>query len=266
MIVFPNCKINIGLRITGKRADGYHSLETIFYPVPLYDVLEAVPAGVHSFTQTGLSIPGDKNICQKALEIFTSRFALPPLAIHLHKTIPAGAGLGGGSSDGAFMLKLLSEFSEQKPPEVSLGKMALDLGSDCPFFLENKPVFASGRGEEMLPVEIDLKGYYLVLVNPGIHMSTAASFAGLQSLSEKGSLQPLQKLPVSAWKEVALNDFEEPAFKKFPELKEIKDFLYAAGAEYASMTGTGSTLYGLFRFDYHPKEFPSSWFIRTLEL
>ncbi len=265
MVVFPNCKINIGLRVTGKRPDGFHDLETIFYPVPLFDVLEAVPSNQDSFSQSGIIIPGDDNICVQARDLFRKNYDTPPLSIHLHKTIPAGAGLGGGSSDGAFMLKLLSSFAASRPTDEILKKMALQLGSDCPFFLENKPAYATGRGENLNAINLDLAGYYLVIVNPGIHISTREAFTGLETYSESGSLSQTTTTKVADWKEVIINDFEKTVFRRYPELMEIKRTLYDAGADYASMTGTGSTIFGLFRFEHRPT-FPEPWFVKTLKL
>jgi len=253
LIVFPNCKINIGLNILGKGADGYHNLETIFYPLPFYDVLEVIQ---HTNTGrpcelffSGIKIEGkpEDNLCTKAYYLLKKDHPqLPPVKIYLHKTIPAGAGLGGGSADGAFMLELLNDkFQLHLSSEKLLGH-ALELGSDCPFFIINKPCYATGRGEALQPVDVDLKGYSLVLVNPGIHISTAQAFAAIRPQQPVSNSRKLMQQPVDTWRDTLINDFEAGIFALHPLLAEIKASLYRAGAVYASMTGTGSTIYGLF--------------------
>jgi 4-diphosphocytidyl-2-C-methyl-D-erythritol kinase len=283
MVSFPNCKINLGLRILGRRPDGYHDLETVFFPIPLKDVLEIVrsdrsateqhapdqPATEHAasdqpatrqpaFTATGLPIPGDKssNLCIRAWQLLKKDFPdLPPVHIHLHKLIPMGAGLGGGSADGAFLLQLLNEEFQLKLDAQRLSAYALQLGSDCPFFLVNQPCLATGRGEKMEPLELELPGYALALVYPGMALSTARAFAEFakkesstdSEIPTTRSLREIIDQPVENWRGNLINDFEAPACKKHPELQAIKDRLYDAGAIYASMTGSGSAFYGLFR-------------------
>lgn len=249
MISFPNCKINIGLNIVRKRDDGYHDLETIFYPVDLKDAVEVIRSEEISFHTTGLAVSGsaEDNLCVKAYSILKKDFpGLPPVSIHLHKAIAMGAGLGGGSADGAFMLSMLDKKFQLDLAEEQLIKYALQLGSDCPFFIINKPSFATGRGEKLTPVQLDLSTYTMVLVNPGIHVSTKEAFAKLKPSIPAISLQQLIEQPLNNWKGKVINDFEEPVFKLYPAIEKIKNDLYAAGAVFASMTGTGSTVFGIF--------------------
>ena len=262
MIVFPNCKINLGLRVVRKRPDGYHDLDTIFYPLPLKDALEIVPAGHNTslkkevqdhngcqFVTTGLDIPGSPqdNLCLKAWNIIKKDFPrLPPIQMHLHKAIPIGAGLGGGSSDGAFALSLLNQEFDLRLSAEKLADHALQLGSDCPFFMLNKPCEATGRGEFMKPISLDLTGYFVVLVTPGIHISTGWAFSQLHPTQKEKSLEEIIGLPIEKWKEELTNDFEQPIFETHPQLAAIKQELYTMGAAYACMTGTGSVIAGIF--------------------
>lgn len=269
MIVFPNCKINLGLQILNKREDGYHNLATIFYPIGWKDIVEVVRRDdgrqttndsnepnsrltTHdiSFTSSGLAVAGDpqKNLCIKAYNLLKKDFpSLPPVHMHLHKTIPMGAGLGGGSADGAFTLKLLNEKFQLGLSTQQLIDYALQLGSDCPFFILNKPVYATGRGEIMKPVNLDLSAYQFVIVNPGIHVNTGWAFAQLQlNDAIRPDLRTIVQQPISTWKAQLINDFEAPVCKAHPEIAAVKQQLYDAGALYASMTGSGSTVFGVF--------------------
>lgn len=254
MIVYPNCKINLGLHILRKRADGYHDLETVFYPVQLTDILELIPASNSTdqpvnYSQSGRLIDGapSDNLCVKAWQLLKKDFVdLPPVSLHLHKVIPTGAGLGGGSADAAFTLRLLNDYFKLDIPAPRLQEYALQLGSDCPFFLFNKPCFATGRGEILEPIQTDLSGYTLVIINPGIHVSTAKAFAGVRPSQPEKSIKEIMAQPVSSWADELINDFEKPVFAAYPELAYIKDELYRSGAVYASMSGSGSTVYGLF--------------------
>ena len=263
MVLFPNCKINIGLNVIRKRADGYHDLETVFYPVALKDAIEVIRSSEFNFQLSGLPVIGtaDNNLCVKAYNHLKQDFpALPPVSIHLHKTIPMGAGLGGGSADGAFMLKLLNKKFQLNLSEKKLISYALELGSDCPFFIINKPCFATGRGENLSPVQLDLSGYKLVLVNPGIHVSTKEAFSKLSPAIPAKSIGKIIQQPIESWKDELKNDFEETVFQLYPAIQNIKEELYAKGAIYASMTGSGSTVYGIFktesRFDF---SFPAGY-------
>lgn len=256
MVSFPNCKINIGLNITEKRADGYHNLETVFYPIPFYDVLEIItdiaPQENKKYTFSGSGIVIDSNdennICTKAYRLINNQIQhLPAIKVHLHKNIPAGAGLGGGSADGAFMLNMLNEKFALNLTEQQLIDLSLQLGSDCPFFIKNKPCYAESRGEIMSDVTLDLSGLYMMLVNPGIHVSTAEAFSFIKPTQPSVNLQQLITLPVQEWKENIFNDFEVPVINRYPEIGAIKNKLYSSGALYASMTGSGSTVYGIFK-------------------
>jgi 4-diphosphocytidyl-2-C-methyl-D-erythritol kinase len=254
MIVFPNCKINLGLHLVAKRADGYHDLETVFYPVPLKDALEIIPLstdkkGTIEFTQTGLLIEGDSrnNICVKAYHLLQQHYpALPGLKIHLQKQIPMGAGLGGGSADAAFLLKSVNDKFNLGISSEQLSGMALELGSDCPFFLYNKPCLAYGRGEKLETLDFTLSGYKLLLINPGIPISTAQAFKGVIPQQNSVSLKKVITSPLSCWKNNLKNQFEETIFPQFTELKKIKEELYQLGA----MSGSGSTLFGIFENNF----------------
>lgn len=259
MIIFPNAKINLGLDIVGKRADGYHNIETVFYPVPIRDALEIVGAGSDSFRQTGipLDIPPEKNIVLKALRALREHADVPPLEIHLLKKIPFGAGLGGGSSDAASMLKLARDFCNLDMGDTMLERMASAIGADCPFFIRNTPMFATGIGDRFEPVKLSLKGYWLCLVKPGISVSTAEAYARTTPCQPEMPLKDIIHLPPENWKDTMKNDFEPSVFARFPEIGEIKQALYKAGAAYAAMSGSGSSVFGLFREAPRlPEKFP----------
>ena len=249
MVSFPNCKINLGLKILRKREDGYHDLETIFYPLPVRDVLETVRADELQFYPTGLAIPGDpaQNLAVKAFHLLKKDFPqLPFVAVHLHKHIPIGGGLGGGSSDGAFMLQLLdNQFRLGLTPD-RLMAYAVQLGSDCPFFLLNKPSLATGRGERLELLALDLSAYSLLIVHPGVHISTARAFSLCTPSAAGPSLKDCIARPITDWVDVLVNDFEEPVFREYPSLGPIKRQLYDRSAIYASLTGSGSSLFGIF--------------------
>ena len=276
MLAFPNCKINLGLNITGKRADGYHNIETIFYPVQLNDVLEIIesPAGVDvNFSASGNPVDGDEkdNLCIKAFYLLKKDFPqLPSIKIHLHKTIPMGAGLGGGSSDAAFALVMLNKKFSLKLSAEQLLSYALALGSDCPFFIINQPCVATGRGEIMEPVNISLTGYHLVLVNPGIHINTGWAFGKLNNMVNghlaTTSLQTDILQPINCWKDNLVNDFEKPVFEKYPAIKMIKTTLYNNGALFAGMSGSGSTVFGIYDKKICITDLPVNYYIRTVLL
>lgn len=249
MIVFPNCKINLGLHVTNKRPDGFHDLETVFYPLPVHDALEAITHQELQFAGTGIAVPGNvtDNLCLKAFHLLQQDFPqVQPLSIHLHKHIPIGAGLGGGSSDAAYMLQLINQKFQLGLTEAALVDYAAQLGSDCPFFIVNKPCFATGRGEIMTPLTLDLSGYSFVLVHPGIHVNTGWAFQQLTPKKPANALKDIIQSPVVEWKNKLINDFEGPVFAAHPALANIKEQLYAAGAVYATMSGSGSALLGIF--------------------
>jgi 4-diphosphocytidyl-2-C-methyl-D-erythritol kinase len=266
MRAFPNCKINLGLHVLRKRADGYHDLSTVFYPLPLTDVLELVPATQPAFTAYGLSIPGGgANLCEKAWQLLKADFpTLPPVHIHLFKNIPIGAGLGGGSADGAFTLQLLNRLFGLGLDTPRLMAYAARLGSDCPFFILNTPSLGGGRGEQLEPLALDLGAYSFVLVDPGIHISTAEAFAGCTPKEDVRPLAAILRQPVAAWRDSLTNDFEPVLLRRHPKLAGIKEALYTQGALYASLTGSGSTFYGIFEKDRVPATLPLSWNYRIL--
>lgn len=255
MITFPNAKINLGLNITEKRPDGYHNLETIFYPIPLEDALEACPRkegpGSYSLSQSGLSIEGDaeNNLVVKAYKLLDETYHLPPVDIYLHKHIPSGAGLGGGSADAAFMLKLLNRMYRLNLTDDQLEAYAARLGADCAFFVRNQPTYAEGIGNIFSPVELSLTGWQLLLVKPNIFVSTRDAFARIRPRHPERNLRELINQPVESWKDSMINDFEESVFPQFPAIGDIKTELYHLGAVYASMSGSGSSVYGLFAPD-----------------
>lgn len=249
MVGFPNAKINLGLNVVSKRDDGFHNLETIFYPVPWCDILEIIPSTDDAaFSATGLLISGNPNtnLCLRAYALLKRRYNISGVKIHLHKIIPMGAGLGGGSSDAAFVLKMVNDLFELKLNTATLAEIALSLGSDCPFFVYNTPVFASGRGEEIVHSDLNLNGYHLVILKPNIHVATSEAFKEIKPSRPEKSLKDLIRNPVSQWKDLIFNDFENVIFKSFPEIKQLKEKLYQSGAVYASMSGSGSAVYGIF--------------------
>lgn len=251
MLLFPNCKINLGLHILSKRQDGFHNLETVFYPIALKDALEIIPSQASSveFTSSGLTVDGTEadNICIKAYHLLKRDFPqLPFIKLHLHKAIPMGAGLGGGSADGAFTLQLLNTKFNLALSVQQLIDYALQLGSDCPFFIINKPCYATGRGELLEGIDITLTGYKIVIVNPGIHVNTGWAFSQITPAEPHKKLKKIIAQPIATWKAELINDFENPVFEKYPAIKNIKEELYNKGAVYAAMSGSGSTVYGIF--------------------
>lgn len=233
MVAFPPCKINLGLNVVRKRTDGYHDIETCFYPIPWTDILEIIPSDKFEFKMTGNPIPGDDNLCVKAYKLLNT----PPASIHLHKIIPTGAGLGGGSSDGAWTLRLLNDVFDLSLTKDELRRYAAQLGSDCPFFIDDVPMIGKGRGEILTPAKINLKGKFIVIVKPDVHVSTAEAYAGIIPAERNLDWSDLNSLR---------NDFEETIFRKHPVIKQAKQALHDAGASYASMSGSGSAVYGLF--------------------
>jgi 4-diphosphocytidyl-2-C-methyl-D-erythritol kinase len=255
MILFPCCKINLGLHVINKREDGFHNLETIFYPVQWCDMLEIVRdnesvKGQVKFTSDGLIIEGniENNLVVKAYNLLHQKYDLVAVKVFLYKKIPMGAGLGGGSSNAAFALILLNELFSLRLTTFELEKYATQLGSDCAYFIKRGAQFAKGRGEILEPISLNLKNYFLCLIKPDIHVSTIQAFSSVKKRGESSaSLKDLIQLPMNEWKNVIQNDFEESVFKNYPELADIKNKLYDMGAEYAAMSGSGSTLLGLFK-------------------
>ena len=248
MLSFPNCKINLGLHIIRKREDGYHDLETVFFPIPFTDILEILPSDKTGFVITGLNVDADDNLCIKAYNLLKKNFpGLPAIKMHLHKAIPLGAGLGGGSADAAFTLQLLNEKFKLNLRTEQLLDYALQLGSDGPFFIINKPCFATGRGELLEAINVDLTNYKLFIVNPGIHIDTRWAFTKITPQKPAVSVKEIAWQPIGTWKDKLKNDFEFPVFAEYPGIEKIKTVLYEQGALYASMSGSGSTVYGLFK-------------------
>jgi len=249
MLLKTGCKINLGLSILGKRADGYHNLETVIYPVPYFDIVEVVRSSDFKFTVSGITIDAavEDNLCVKAYRLIQERYSLPTVKIHLHKTIPFGAGLGGGSSDAVAVLKLVASVCELNISDNEFVSMAKMLGSDCPFFVKNQPVLAKGTGTDLHPIDLNLKGYFLVLLKPNIHISTAQAYGSIEHYSQEGVVLNVVQQPITSWKNELINDFERSVFKHHPHLLNIKSKLYNEGALYAAMTGSGSVLFGIFK-------------------
>lgn len=253
MICFPNAKINIGLNITEKRKDGYHNLETMFYPIPLEDSLEII-VKENNITPYKLFVNGTEdqsiindNIVTKAYQSIKKDYDIPPIEVYLTKQIPHGAGLGGGSADAAFMLKLMNEKFCLGIRDEDLEIRAGEIGADCPFFIRNKPTLAFERGDKFKEIDISLAGYKIILIKPNIHISTKEAFDGIcPSKLKAGEIERYLKEDIKEWKKYITNDFEKTVFAIYPELEQIKNKLYDMGAIYASMSGTGSTIYGLF--------------------
>ena len=252
MIQFPNAKINLGLHILRKRADGFHGLETIFYPIALFDTLEFIESNEMKFEMSGIQIPGnmEENIVLKAYHLLKKDYPhLPNIHIHLLKNIPTGAGLGGGSADASFMLMALNKHFQLEITKQKMIEYAAQLGSDCPFFIHNQPCKATSRGEVLEIIQLNLVAYQFVLVNPKIHVNTGWAFAQLTPHQPQKSVFEIIQQPIQTWKEELINDFEKPIFEAHPILQYIKNTMYQQGAIYASMSGSGSTMFGIFNKD-----------------
>lgn len=273
MVSLPNCKINLGLNITEKRKDGFHNIETCFLPVGLKDALEIIPAenDKFQFTNLGTQIIGDitKNLCVHAYQILKDAFPdkIKPVHILLNKQIPMGAGLGGGSSDGAYTLMMLNEYFNLELSEEQLIEFSLMLGSDCPFFIINSPRIGLGRGEQLEKISINFKGYKLLLVNPGIHIATRWAFEQIKPIAPVKNIKEIIHQPINTWKKELINDFEVPVSRAHPEIAAIKRELYSKGAAYASMTGSGSTVFGIFgQLEASMFNFPKNYLVRVTEV
>ena len=248
MIVYPNAKINLGLNVLSRRNDGYHNIETVFYPIPLQDALEVTDAEVTSLRIVGqhLDCPVEENLVMKALRLIESEFQLPPIDIYLYKHIPSGAGLGGGSSDAAAMMRLLNDRFHLGLSTVDMQQRLASLGADCPFFILNQPALATGVGDVLTPVNMELIGWNLVLVKPDIQVSTRDAYATVTPHQPQMPLAQVVQRPIEEWQQLMVNDFEASVFPKYPEIAAIKDKLLDMGATYAAMSGSGSAVYGLF--------------------
>ena len=256
MILFPPAKINLGLQILSMRNDGFHEIETCMVPIPFYDILELTLSADFSFEQTGIEIPGARgeNLCEKAFYLMKSHYGIGNVRIHLRKQIPIGAGLGGGSSDAAHVLLALNELFSLKLDIEILCLLAAELGSDCPFFIIDRPQLAKGRGELLSEIEIDLKGYYVKLVNIGIHVSTKEAYSNVHFSAAQPTIKEILTTSIESWRDNLMNDFEVSILKAYPELEKIKNQIYDEGALYAAMSGSGSTMFGIY------KEEPSKTF------
>ena len=259
MLVFPHAKINLGLVVGQKRPDGYHNINTCFFPIPVFDALEITPHEKLKFLTSGLEIPGDprKNLCLKAYQILKDEFDIPPVRIHLYKKIPFGAGLGGGSADGAYALKALSELFDLNLDSNALEKYALELGSDCPYFIAGGKQIGAGRGEVLTSIDIDLKGKWILLVNPKIHISTGEAYQICEKSSEEIDLLKILGSDQESWVSDLGNSFQMPLEDKHPDLKQLRESLYELGAFYASMSGSGSSYFGIFKDE--PKLLPKDY-------
>jgi 4-diphosphocytidyl-2-C-methyl-D-erythritol kinase len=267
MLTFPNAKINIGLNIVERRTDGYHNIETVFYPIALCDALEVLAGEKktdYSFISMGIPVDSsvDNNLITKAFYLLKKDFEMPPIEVFFRKIIPFGAGLGGGSADAAFMLKTLNQLFNLQLSLLELQQYAVRLGADCSFFIENKAVFATGIGNSFSDINLSLKGYYIVLIKPTINVSTVQAYAGVSPQKPSVSLfDAVQNMPITDWKNVVKNDFEKNVFGVYPVIEKIKNDLYAHGALYASMSGSGSSVYGIFDKEVNVKEFFPDCFV-----
>ena len=247
MIVYPNAKINLGLNVLSKREDGYHDISSVFYPVKeCVDILEIIKSERFEFTRSGIEISDGENLCEKAWKLLDTDFGIGNVKIHLHKQIPIGAGLGGGSADASFTLKYLTELFDLNLNNKELEKYALRLGADCPFFIDNTPKLVEGIGEKMTSIDLDLSNYEIRLVNPDIHISTKEAYSGIVPKTPVLSVDKIIELPIIEWKGKLKNDFEESIFEKHQQLEGIKDELYKQGSIYSSMSGSGSIVFGIF--------------------
>ena len=248
MLSFPNAKINLGLNITEKRSDGYHNLETVFYPVNIYDSVEITDAEFTFCKIHGIDVPGDANdnLCVKAYNLIKQDFDIPAQQINLLKNIPVGAGLGGGSADCAFLIKLLNDKFSLRLSVEQMEDYARQLGADCAFFIENKPVYAFNKGDEFEKCEVDLSAWFKVLVKPSVHVSTADAYTLVKPQKPLQSLKEIIHLSPATWKNKVINDFEPSVFAKYPQIHQIKTSLYDAGAAFALMSGSGSSVFAIF--------------------
>ncbi len=251
--------------MVSRRSDGYHNLETIFYPVPLADALEMVPSEKLQLTISGISIEGKNtdNLVLKAYRMLQADFNLPPVHFYLHKVIPTGAGLGGGSSDAAFALQLMNEYFQLNLSSGKLMKYAANLGADCAFFIQNKTAFATGIGDELNAIDLDLTKYHIIIAKPSFSVNTSEAYSGIIPHKPTFSLMEIESIPIENWKDFVVNDFEKSVFQKFPEIEKIKESMYQMGAVYASMSGSGSAVFGIFRHSptYTDKFLPRGIFI-----
>ena len=248
MIIYPHAKINIGLHVLERRSDGFHNIETVFYPIEMCDILEIKPADKPQLFLYGQEVEGDPqdNLCMKAYRVLQAIFDLPPVQLHLYKQIPVGAGMGGGSSDAAYTLRLINDYFSLGINDFKLEEYAARLGSDCPAMLYKHPTLGTEKGDRLSRVDIDLSPFYIFVCKPSISISTAQAYAKISPQKPKRPLRELCALPIKEWKACMVNDFESALFPEYPVLKEYKEKLYDLGARYASLSGSGSTVYAIF--------------------
>ena len=259
MIFYPNAKINLGLNVLRKRNDGFHEIESVFYPIPWFDILEIVPdsgKGKITFSTSGIEVPSDgkPNLCERVYHRFADEFDIRSVKLHLHKTVPIGAGLGGGSADAAFCAVMLNELFDLGLRAQRLEQIVAEVGSDCPFFIKNQPAYVTGRGEILEPTSVNLSGLWIYLVNPQLHIGTKEAYDGVVPAKPTYHLEEALELDFSHWQGAVKNDFEKSVFKIHPEIAQIKNKLMKSGAKFASMTGSGSTVFAL--FESEPKQLP----------
>lgn len=248
MILYPPAKINLGLNILRKRDDGYHDIDTCMVEIPFTDILEVTKSESFEFLQTGITINGSggTNLCEKAYQLILKEHEIGPVRIHLRKQIPVGAGLGGGSADATYTLLALNQLFQLQLSVQKIRELSSELGSDCPFFVDGLPQIAQGRGELLSPVELDLSNVYLVLLNPGIHVGTKEAYDGVSVSENVVAVEEILQNPIEQWKDLLKNDFESSVFQQHSEIQTLKEFLYQSGAIYAAMSGSGSSVFGLF--------------------
>lgn len=263
MILYPPAKINLGLNILRKREDAYHDIDTCMVEIPFTDILEVTKADSFEFLQTGLIINGvgSANLCEKAYQLLKNEFEIGPVRIHLRKQIPIGAGLGGGSADATYTLLALNQLFDLQLSKDKLKQLASELGSDCPFFVEGLPQIAQGRGEVLSTIQLDLSNFFLVLLNPGIHVGTKEAYDGVSVNDDVIAVNEIVQKPAIEWREMLKNDFEKTVFIQYPEIQSIKESLYQSGAIYAAMSGSGSSVFGLFTNEDAARNFSSTHLI-----
>lgn len=260
MIKFPKAKINLGLNIIEKRSDGFHNIESIFVPIPVNDILEVVENNDNqtNFTSTGINIPNDgkPNLVERAWKIFNESYGIPTVDIHLHKNIPIGAGLGGGSSDAAYCMLILNELFNLNISKKELLALASKLGADCAFFMNGQLSFAEGIGDKFSDIQVDLSGYYCLISYPNLHVSTPVAYQHVKPAIPTKNIKQIVKQPISTWKAELRNDFENSVFQAHSQIKTLKEEMYSNGAVYASMSGSGSTVFGIFKNKPNSDMFP----------
>jgi len=248
MIVYPNAKINVGLNVINKRLDGYHNISSVFYPLyDLTDILEIQISNKFFFSTSGIISTVKNNLCEQTFKLLKNDYDLPNIHIHLHKRIPVGAGLGGGSSNAAFTLRVINELFDLQLSNLDFKKYAIQLGADCPFFIDNTPKYIQGIGDQMLDIDLDLSLYEIRIVDPKIHISTKKAYSNIFLTKQESNLLEYINKPIDSWKKNIINDFEKSIFNDYPELYKIKKDFYSQGALYSSMSGTGSVIYAIFK-------------------